>query len=270
MPSPKETFGEPSIFLTVWDEAWQAIRSPRRYVAWAFQPLSRSISYLALMCVLASIIWTAYFFLSFAPPLRQAALWAEENIPEVRVEDGLLSIEGGRTYTFSDNDRVFIRIDASEFLEDASIDAFYEEGLIVARDGILLRNNGRTTSTTFEEAGVTSLAFDGQSVRNFIQGFLRFAPLLVPAVLFVYLWGSKLLITALYSFLFSLFSGFRLTFKSVWSMAMYAQTPAMLASYLLFVFYPIPLAGTFVFLFYLSLAITHYLKFLQFRKSINH
>jgi hypothetical protein len=118
--------------------------------------------------------------------------------------------------------------------------------------------------------GITSFSINGLSIKEGIQTFIKLAPFLVPLILFGYLLASKLLFTAVYAFLFSLFSGFRLKFAAVWSMAMYAQTPAMLVSYLLFIFYPIPLAGTFVFLAYLALAVTHYQKFLQFRNSINN
>ncbi len=269
MPTPEETYREPSIFLTVWDEAWQSIRSPRRYVAWAFQPFKRSFAYLVLMCAVASIVSSIYFLSHVTPYMDEAAVWARTNIPAVRLENAQLSIENERTYTFSDNDRFYVRIDASDRLDDVAIDAFYENGIIVAKDGVLIREEGETEKTTFEEIGIRSASFDGPGIATWINTLRRFAPVIIPIAIFIYLVLAKFLLTGFYSVLFLIFSGFRFNLEHIWSMALYAQTPAMLASYILFVFFPgIPFISTLVFLVYLSLAVARYHQFLEFRNNL--
>jgi hypothetical protein len=85
---------------------------------------------------------------------------------------------------------------------------------------------------------------------------------------FAFIFITNVAYTALFSLFVTLVSGFTLPFKPVWSMSLYALTPSLLTSYILFVLYPIGILSTVVFVVYMVLAVNNFKRFLQIKNSL--
>lgn len=259
---------EPSIFLTVWDEAWAAISKPRYYVKWALQPLSRSISYACLLFTVMALVTTIYTVLTARPHWQAARAWITAEVPTVTMQDHQLSLENDKTFFFSDNAEVFIRVDTTDVLADVAIDSFYTVGLIVARDGVLLRMQDETSPITYKEFEIPNFSADGPVIADAAQTLVIAGVVAMPFFIFASMFISNMLYTAIFSLFVHVVSRFTITFKAVWAMSMYALTPSMLASYIVFVLYPLPYVSTIVFVVYMVMAVTYYRRFLDIRNKI--
>jgi len=261
-------YREPSVFLTVWDDVVVALTSPRKYIKWAMQPFGRSVAYLCILLAVMALVATAYVNIVLAPQANQAATWVEQHLPRLTFTDGNLSIADGQTFLASDDDQYSVQVDASEKLADVGIDKFYRLGAFVAQDGILLRIDDSTEIVTYSDMHLVNASFDGKDVARWIRDGMRLSWFIVPILVFVYLFIGRMLMTVLITFLFVLFSGFRLNFEHVWSMAIYAQTPALVVSYILFIFGGVPFISTMVFVIYLSMAVSSYNRFMDMKAQL--
>lgn len=260
----KESKYQP-VFYTVWQDAYLALTQPRQYLIWAFQPFWRSLKYLFILSAVISIVSTVYFFINIRPFIQEFQVWVSDTVPQVAFTDSHLAVADDETFSFTDSDQFYFKVDPTVSLEDEpSIDAFYEVGLLLIEDGAVLRSNGTVEQIPYEEFGLNNFSFDGPSLSAWIENYvLKFAIVIVPILVFIYLIISKLIFSAFFSFLFFLFSGFRLNYVHVWSMAVYALTPAMLAGYVSFIFGPIVGLYSIVFLIYLTLAVGNYRRFTE-------
>ena len=256
----------PPVFYTLWDEAWDAIAKPRQYIKWAYQPFKRSLQYLAILLAILSIAITSYFYLAIRPELVTAQSWLGANVPQVTVASGKLAITDDKTFQYTtDNKDLYIKVDPTVTLAQASLDPVYDNGLLVLQDGVYARTEGQVQTNTYADLGLDQVNFTGQQAASFIGGFLTWAIVIVPVTVFVYLFLSNLVFTFLASVVYWIFSWWRLPLRRVWSMSLYALTPGLLVGYLSFIFYPIPGITSIVFFIYLMLAVIQYWRFLDFQ-----
>lgn len=260
--------GYQPVFYTVWQDAWLAIRQPRQYIKWAIQPFSRSVKYLLILVFVISLVSTIYFYLNLKPHIIEFQAWVAEAVPEVTYQDGLLSIEDDKPFSYTDSDQVYFKIDTTQSLEDdPSIDNFYQVGFLMTSDALLYRTDGELETIAYEEFGLKDFKFDGALVSRWLGRLLNIAFLAVPLAVFAYMMIAKLLFSAFFAFLYFMFSGFKYDFVQVWSVAIYALTPAIVAGYLSFIFAPIFGFYTFIFLIYMIVAMSHYRKFIELKQG---
>lgn len=260
---------EGSIFLTVWDDAWAAITKPRYYVKWAVQPFGRSVAYVSILLTVMALVTSIYTVLTLRPDWLRARVWIEEQVPPLTMKDGTLSIEGDQTFSFSDNSDIFIRVDTTDRLSDVAIDPFYRFGLIVTADGLLMRSEHETTAKTYNELNLEPFSADGKTIAAALGRWLTILAVVCPFMVFAGLFLGNMIYVGLFSLFVSLISGFRLPIRSLWSMGLYALTPSLLASYITFIVYPLPLVSTLVFVTYMVMAVTNYRRFLDIKDRVS-
>lgn len=257
----------PPVYLTVWNEAWLALTQPRQYIRWAFQPLSRSIAYIAILNILLSLITTSYVFIVVKPQVFAFSEWARDEVPTISLADGKLSIEGEKTFGFSDSDRFYFKIDTTQSQEDEPfIDNFYEAGLLITSDQILLADNGSTEADFFSDLGVPDFSFDGEALADKLESFFTLITIFIlPLVFFLYHMVAKLFFSFFFATILMITTGFKHDLLRLWSMAIYALTPAILAGYVSLIFYPILGFYTLVFLSYYFWAYLAFTRFLSLK-----
>lgn len=258
-----------SVFLTVWDEAWAAISNPRMYVKWALQPLRRSVAYAAILLAVMAIVTTIYVWLTMRPQLQQIREAIVQQAPPFTITDGRLEIADGKTFTFSDNSDIFIRIDGTDNVEDLSIDPFYQFGAIVAADGVILRADGDVQTIKYDEFVKEDVSMDGAGLVAVLDRITTMVFVFLPFLVFAMLFLSYMAYTVFISAIVSLASGFRFAFRPVWNMSLYALTPFLLASHIFFIFYPNTFLPWLVYMAYMFMALYHYRRFLDLKAQIS-
>lgn len=258
----------PSVFYTVWDEAWIALTQPRQYIRWAYQPFGRSLAYLSILLAVFAVAITVYFFLNIRPQIRAGQEWIAQNLPQVTFTDSRMSIAGDETFLLSDNEQIFFKVDPTESLENVEADPFYEVTVLILNDGVYVRDGEDVNQLTYQDLRITQASFDGQDVSTAIDKMINALKVVGPLLIFGYLMLSNLVLTFVLSFIAYLFSGLRAPLKAFWSMAVYALTPALIAGYLAYLFIPnVSGISTLVLLIYFTLANINFHKFLDFQAN---
>jgi hypothetical protein len=182
----------PPVFLTVWQDAWIAITQPRQYLRWAFQPFKRSVAYLAILVAVMSVVATIYFFMTIKPAVEEAFIWAEDAVPQITVKNEQLFIEDDETFTFTDGDQFFFKVDPTITKDDeASIDTFYEAGMLITKDEVITRSEGGVERIAISETGLEGFSVNGQQLKAWSDSYLTITGLLaVPILTFLYLFLS--------------------------------------------------------------------------------
>lgn len=255
----------PSVFYTVWDEAWAALTQPRQYIKWAYQPFRRSVAYLSILLGIIAIAVTIYLALVGWPQVQQAREWLSQNVPQITFKDGQMSIENDETFLFSDNQDIYLKVDAQQALADSDVDAFYGVGIVAAGDGVYIRNNGNERTETYKDLGLTDTTFTGGDLANGLGRAVKILLAISPLLLFVLLLAQALLQTFIVTVVFYFLGSRRAHFMGLWSMALYAMTGALAAGYLLTIFLPIPYITQIIFVVYMTLAVYQLHKFLDFQ-----
>lgn len=257
------------VFYTIWQDVWTALTRPRQYVEWALQPFSRTVTYLFFIAAFMAAVSTIFFYLNIRPEIVGLRDRARSAVPAVSYQDGLLSIEDDKPFTFTDSDEFFFKIDVTQSLaENPAIDSFYEVGILLTSDGAVFRTGTETESLVYQELWGGNFGFDGDSVDTFIDILLKLAIVIIPVLVICYTLLAKLLYSAIFAFIYWMFAGFKLNFVHLWSIAVYALTPAIAVGYFAFVFYPILGLHTMVFLIYMALAVSHYNRFISLSSRI--
>lgn len=268
----KEPFQYPPVFLTVWQDAWVAITRPRQYLKWAFQPFWRSVKYLMILSAVMSLVATAYFLINLQPALRDFQEYARTSIPQVDYMNGQLVIEDDQSFIYTDSDTIFFKVDPTLKLEDQPrIDTFYEQGTLFTRDGLIRKTAyDDQAEVLYADILMRDFSFSGNSIADWIDTYLfGLAIVFIPVLVFLYTILAKLFYTAFFAGMITVVSGLKLDFVQVWTIAIYALTPAILIGYLSFIFFPIDAIYTTVFIIYLIMALGHYRRFQGLKDKIN-
>ncbi len=256
----KETKKYPPVLYTVWQDAWTSIVAPRQYLQWAFQPIWRSLRYFFFLHAIMSLVVTISLFLQLQPILTSFEGWAEDSLPTLRFEDHKLSTENDETLLFSDSDEFFFKLDTTQLLEEEpQVDVFYESGALFVADGIVWSRFGEQAVYRYEEFGFENFTLSPESIPGVVKGLKWFFFTAMPFLVFLVLVGTRLTMAAIFSFLAILLNGFKLKFVQVFSLALYAMTPAMLIGYLSVILFNVSSVFSFIFVFYFLFAV-HYLK----------
>ena len=190
--------------------------------------------------------------------------WLEDEVPEVIYEKSTLQIQDDKTFGFTDSDSLFLKVDPTITKEDEPrIDNFYEQGILLTSDQIVMSNLSESQVTDLSEIGLPDFRFSGEQLAGWIRSHSLWVSLVVlPPFIFAYYMLAKLLYSLFFSVLVYIASGFRHDLMRLWSMAIYALTPAIIAGHIAFVFAPAYALYTVVFLFYFLTAFMHYVRFL--------
>ena len=92
---------------------------------------------------------------------KKTADWAEEAIPQITLEEGILSIEDDQAFTYTDSDAFFFKVDTTQKSEDEPvIDNFYEIGILITQDEIVLKDEDQVNRLKITDLGFKNINFN--------------------------------------------------------------------------------------------------------------
>lgn len=263
----KEDKAYPPVLYTVWQDAWIAITAPRQYLRWAFQPVWRSVRYLLFLQFVFTIIVSISLYFQTQPMFDNVQAWAQENLPLITYEDGKLRVDEDETILFTDSDAFFFKLDTTQKLEDEPrVDVFYESGVLFVEDGIVASQLGEYQEYEYSTLKLPNFVLSKETFPTWRKQIELVLVTIVPIFIFLSLAVSRLFTAAVFSGLAWLFSGFKLAYKPVYNLAIYAMTPAMLIGYLASLLFGVSSAFTFIFVLYFLIAVNFLKKFTGLRK----
>ena len=215
------------------------------YRSIAPQAFSRSIRYLMILIVAASLLLSVRYAFLVSQALEKLEGWAWRHLPEIRIEKGIVQTPS-QPWRYEAARQFIAILDITG--QTKEIPAEFAQGLLLTRDQLILRRRP-LDSQRVDLAGIEDFRLNAQVVQRLRQkGILFFWPLL-----FAGFTGYFLIERCFQVVLFSLFSlvtcwatGRALSYRSLLNIGIYAMTlPFLLAAGILFFGPPPPLFGIF-------------------------
>ena len=209
------------------------------------QAFSKSIRYLVLLIVAASLILSARYAFLVSHALEELEAWAVGHLPEIRIEKGI--VQTPTQPWRHETDRQFIAIlDVTGQTKD--IPSEFAQGLLLTRNQLILKRQP-LDSQSYDLAGIEHFRLNAQVLQALRQkGVWFFWPFLF-AGFFGYFLIEKffqIVFFSAFSFVACWMSGRVLSYRALLNVGVYAMTlPFLLAVGLIFLGPPPPLFGVF-------------------------
>ncbi|MEA3368859.1 MAG: DUF1189 domain-containing protein [Candidatus Ratteibacteria bacterium] len=206
--------------------------NPEAYGKIVKQKFSRSFLYLLVIVLVISALFSVKFTSVFTRVAAEFIDKAGQEIPEIRITEGVVSVPVEQPYIYEAAEYAFI-IDTTG--EITSLDN-YDSGLLLLRDKIIYRDKARMKTESYDLSKIAALHITPETLQ---RGLKKGSKILVPA-LFVALTVWFIISKFIQVFLFSLVSLFannlkkkNLTYPELLNIGIYALTaPTVLAAFL--------------------------------------
>ena len=207
--------------------------NPGAYEKIVKQKFSRSFLYLLVIVLVISALFSVKFTSVFTRAAGEFIGKAEQEIPEIRITDGVVSVPVEQPYIYEAAEYAFI-IDTTGKI--ASLDD-YDSGLLLLKDKIIYKDKARMKTESYDLSKIAALHITPETLR---RGLKKGSKILVPA-LFVALAIWFIISKFIQVFLFSLVSLFannlkkkNLTYSELLNIGIYGLTaPTVLAAVLI-------------------------------------
>ena len=206
--------------------------NPGEYGKIVKQKFSRSFFYLLVIALVISALFSVKFTSVFTRVAAEFIDKAGQEIPEVRITGGVVSVPVEQPYFYEAGDYVFI-IDTTGGI--ASLDD-YEAGLLLVSDKIIYKDKTRMKTESYDLSKIAALHITPETLQ---RGLKKGSKILVPVLFFV-LTAWFIISKFVQVFLFSLVSLFannlkkkNLTYPELLNIGIYGLTaPTILAAVL--------------------------------------
>jgi len=194
-----------------------------------YQNLSISFKFLFILILIISVIVGVKHGLSMSEFLTDLLIWIEQDLPHIKIESGILSIEAEEPFeTIYNNIPVFI--DTTGELMDLE---GYEEATLVNKDKIIYKDKQTSSEVVFNFDKVKDLDLTPSFINKMKEGmYVKMIPL---GIFFMYIYFS--IVKLIHVFLFSLagmlisnFKNKKFTYKEILNISIYSFSPVALLS----------------------------------------
>ena len=197
------------------------------------QLISKSVRYLILLIVAASVVLSVRYAFLVSQALGELEVWAWKHLPEIRIEKGEVQTPV-QPWRYQANRQFIAILDATG--QTKEIPPEFSQGLLLTRNQLVLRRPF-FESQRYDLAGIDHFRLNAQIIQQWKQKGVWFLWPLLFASFFGYFLVEKLSQVVLFS-AFSLMtcwvSGRVLSYRSLLNIGIYAMTlPFLLAAGLL-------------------------------------
>lgn len=191
------------------------------------QPLKESLRFLLYFSILVAVLSTIISFLHISPDFRRFVDWAEENVPSISVQDGVLNVEAEQPLILKyRGEKTWILVfDTSGVYEDTS--EFNDPVVLLSRDRLILRIEGQLEDYSWSDFGTFEL-----NSQNIGYYSILLQALIVPLGFLFHLLvtliskGVQAVLISPLAYSVANSYGIRLPFRSSFAIALYALVPA--------------------------------------------
>lgn len=197
----------------------------------ARQKLSATFFYFLLLLFLVSVATASSSFFYVKSELERVVHWAEKHLPPITVRNGELSSTVEQPYTVADPQFVFILDTTGKVTR---FDPQVRQGVLVMKDRVIIKREG-SENQDFLLNWIRELNLDAPTLRAWKEKSIPVLPFFLFALFFVGALFSKTVQAFLFSFIVWVFSTPKATglgMKEIFTLSLYAATPAILLSLL--------------------------------------
>ncbi|MGE5560878.1 MAG: DUF1189 domain-containing protein [Chloroflexota bacterium] len=201
----------------------------KSYRRLAAQPFGRSFTFLVLFLVVIFAVGGIKFTIDYKTFMNEALQQVAENLPEFRLADGKLTVDGPMPYQFADNDTMIV-IDTTGQLTPDIIDS-YSQGLFIDADRMVMKQPAQTRQILWSELG--PVTFTKADVITLMQS-LDWLLVVFGILYFVYLLLSKMfgiLVLSLVALIANAIIKSGFDYARLWNVALYSMVVPTLVSF---------------------------------------
>jgi len=193
------------------------------YREFAFQKRGKTFKYFFVLFTLVFIIGGIRFIGDFKNGTSDIIATVKEDVPEFRLENGELTVEGQQPIIMGEGDSAVLVIDTTGQTDDSILDR-YIDGVFISKEKIVVKENPQLRIIKFSD--LKDLTFDKQKLLDLLP-MLKwlFVGIAFFAYLFSITWAliTTVILALIGLFINSMMKG-RLVYNNLWNIAVYAFT----------------------------------------------
>ncbi|PGE95267.1 hypothetical protein COE80_09350 [Bacillus pseudomycoides] len=208
--------------MSVFAQLVKSLYSPKDMALFRFQKIGKTILYIMLLCLIATIPKT-FTFGNFTQDIVSTVHQSiEKDLPDFKIENGELHADVKEPIIKEDGNFVFV------FDPNATDTTAYanKQGVFVLKDKVVSINNNQTQSQSYGDFG--NGTFEKKDIKDIISAIDSIYPILmlvVGIVIYLFQLFISFLGVTILAFIGSAMGGQRkLSYKQVWTLTAYSYT----------------------------------------------
>ncbi|KAB7708760.1 DUF1189 domain-containing protein [Bacillus aerolatus] len=216
--------------MSIFQQVWKSLYSPKTVAFFRFQGIGKTIAYIFLLMLIASLPFMIHFSLLATSGLASFKEAVKHDIPPFTIENGELVspenetkwIKKGKTDIVFDPTGTVTADDLAE--KDRAIGLLKEE--------LALSANGQLQSVSYALPGMAAIT--KEKFITYADSLQSYLIIILPVLFLIYYLFTacagfiKVSIFAAAGMLFKLATGRKLLYRQSWRLAAYAMTPAII------------------------------------------
>ncbi|PEB43184.1 DUF1189 domain-containing protein [Bacillus pseudomycoides] len=208
--------------MSVFTQLVKSLYSPKDMALFRFQKIGKTILYIMLLCLIATIPKTFTFGNLTQDIVSTVHQSIEKDLPDFKIENGELHADVKEPIIKEDGNFVFV------FDPNATDTTAYanKQGVFVLKDKVVSINNNQTQSQSYSDFG--NGTFEKKDIKDIISAIDSIYPILmlvVGIVIYLFQLFISFLGVTILAFIGSAMGGQRkLSYKQVWTLTAYSYT----------------------------------------------
>ncbi|PEP88152.1 DUF1189 domain-containing protein [Bacillus pseudomycoides] len=208
--------------MSVFTQLVKSLYSPKDMALFRFQKIGKTILYIMLLCLIATIPKTFTFGNFTQDVVSTVHQSIEKDLPDFKIENGELHADVKEPIIKEDGNFVFV------FDPNATDTTAYanKQGVFVLKDKVVFINNNQTQSQSYSDFG--NGTFEKKDIKDIISAIDSIYPILmlvVGIVIYLFQLFISFLGVTILAFIGSAMGGQRkLSYKQVWTLTAYSYT----------------------------------------------
>ncbi|MBJ8028155.1 DUF1189 domain-containing protein [Bacillus cereus group sp. N21] len=208
--------------MSVFTQLVKSLYSPKDMALFRFQKIGKTILYIMLLCLIATIPKTFTFGNFTQDVVSTVHQSIEKDLPDFKIENGELHADVKEPIIKEDGNFVFV------FDPNATDTTAYanKQGVFVLKDKVVSINNNQTQSQSYSDFG--NGTFEKKDIKDIISAIDSIYPILmlvVGIVIYLFQLFISFLGVTILAFIGSAMGGQRkLSYKQVWTLTTYSYT----------------------------------------------
>lgn len=207
---------------------WRSVTSFRFYKEIASQKVSKSIGYFIFFILLITLLLSMKLSTVLIQGVGAMIEEFGDRLPEIRIKDGVVSIDAQEPFIIEEKDFIFIIIDTTGKI--TTIDPSYKQGILLTKNK-LIHKQSEIETRAYDLSKIKSFTVNKEAMERWRKAFSRFAFPFLVVILFLYYIVAKLiqiLFFSLIALIANTATKANLKYENLFNISLFALTPPVL------------------------------------------
>lgn len=220
-------------------KAWTSIRDFEKYEEFAADTVFNAIKYILILTLIFTIIISLAYTYKFHTVLVSVKDYINQNIEEIKIEDGILTVSAKEEPIIIENEDELIPIIIIDTSEDANVEEYeekinlYDMGIIVLKNKIIVSSSFLTQNENISYSNIFTENIENKeeligliSGSNMAQIYALFLSTIFIYLFVVYFTSNLIdgIVLGVLGYLFARIVRLRLKFKATYNIGLHALT----------------------------------------------